>query len=196
MNRALRWLLRASAITALGGVGVVLWPANDLEPATAAEKLAARQKIRCRDDVCEALLLAPAGQCGALVLGIDPAAEAASSCPGDTGFSLPPSGQRLRRLLSCAVRDGAMSSWVALYPPGQVSGQCGVHISLTRPQARAWIERLDASTSTALVSAKLADMPASLKRGGGRWHVFAGQDPMDDTDDSAGLENESVDAGP
>jgi hypothetical protein len=176
-----------------------LWPANDLTPATTQEKQAALAKIRCTGDLCHALLLPPTGQCAALVHQDDRDLTVTGSgdCPGDAGFSVVsiPAGQRLRRLLWCGKRDGAMESyntnWAPAGPPN-----CGTILLFTRGQARAWIERLDASTSTALVSAKLADMPASLKRGGGRWHVFAGQDPTDDGDDGAGLENESVDAGP
>ena len=61
---------------------------------------------------------------------------------------------------------------------------------------RVWIERLDVSTSTALVSTRLADMPAVLKRNGGRWRAWAGTAPDDDTDDASGIEDETVDAGP
>ena len=196
---ALRWLVRAVVVSGFGAVGVALWPADDLTPATLAEKQAALQKFRCPGDICEGLLLAPAGQCVALTTtsGSDPTMDGTGDCPGDSGFSLPVAGERLRRLLACARRDGALDAWVALHPPGQTTGQCGVHLLLNRQQLRAWIERLDASQSTALVSVRLADMPAALKRGAGRWHTFAGIDPTDDTDTGSGIELEdtSLDGG-
>lgn len=198
MNRTLRWLQRAVVVTALGAVGVVLWPDTDLDPATPAEKAAAMAKFRCRGDLCEAVLLPPNGQCTAMVGNDDrdPTATGASDCPGDAGFSVAsiPAGQRLRRLLWCGMRDGAMTSfnaqWAVTGPPA-----CGVSLLFTRKQARAWIERLDASTSTSLVDAHRGAMPAALKRNGGRWHTWAGTPPDDDTDDSAGLDAESVDGG-
>lgn len=199
-SRTVVWLRRAAVITALGAVGLVLRPAADLTPATAAEKRAALAKMRCAGDNCSALLLAPAGQCVALTAteGVDPTMTGGSDCPGDASFAVGsvPAGNRLRRLLACGMRDGALTAFHAEYPPGQVSGQCGVSLLLSRGQVRGWIERLDASTSTALVSTRLADMPAALKRNGGRWHTWAGVDPTDDNDDSTGLEDETADAGP
>lgn len=201
-SKTAKWLSTAVVITALGAVGVVLKPAADSTPATAAEKRAALSKMRCSGDFCSALLLAPAGQCVALTSadGVDPTLNGSGGCPGDKGFVVAsvPAGQRLRRLLACGVSDGALTAFHAEYPPGQVSGQCGVSLLLNRGQVRGWVERLDASTSTSLVSTRLAGMPAVLKRGGGRWHTWAGVDPTDDTDDAetAGLIDQTVDGGP
>lgn len=200
-SQTIKWLRRALVVTALGTIGLVLKPSTDLTPATAAEKRAALSKMRCRGDMCTALLLAPAGQCVALTGadGADPTMTGADTdCPGDANFAVGsvPAGQRLRRLLACGIRDGALTAWHAEYPPGQASGQCGVSLLLNRGQVRGWIERLDASTSTALVSTRLADMPAVLKRNGGRWHTWAGTAPDDDTDDATGLIDETTDGGP
>lgn len=201
-SQTIKWLRRAAVVLAMGAIGIVLKPAADLTPATPAEKRAALAKMRCRGEVCSALLLAPAGQCAALTgaEGVDPTMTGSSDCPGDNGFAVGgvSAGQRLRRLLACGVRDGALTAWHAEYPPGQASGQCGVSLLLSRGQVRGWVERLDASTSTALVSTRLADMPAVLKRNGGRWHTWAGTAPDDDTDDAAdaGLIDETTDGGP
>lgn len=182
-RRALRFLRVPLVVTALGLVGVVLRPAADDTPASAQEKRAVLDKIQCRGDVCYGSLEGPAGQCAALVACDGCDVTAADGCPGDDGYAAPAASGRLARLLHCAREKDALHAWHAdPVLPGQ---PCLVSLMWTRPQARAWAERLDAATSTGMLSHRLADLPARHKRAGGRRHTWAGVAPDADADDLA-----------
>lgn len=180
-RRALRFLMVPLVVTALGVVGVVLRPVTDDTPATAEQKRAVLDKIQCRGDLCFGALEAPAGQCAALAEadGVDP--DAAQGCPGDDDYVAPMLSKRFRRLLHCARTKGALEAWHAdPVLPGQT---CLVSLMWTKPQARAWVERLDGATSAALIGYRLAELPAEYKRAGGRAHTWAGVDPTSDEDE-------------
>ncbi len=185
-RRALRFLMAPLVITGLGIVGVVLRPASDETPATIEQKAAARAKIRCAGDLCYGALEGPAGQCAALGVadGFDP--DALEGCPGDTGYVAPVAGKRLRRLLHCAREKGALSAWHA--DPVLAGQTCLVSLMWSKPQARAWVERLDAASSTALLGYRLADLPAKYKRDGARVHTWAGVAAGDDGEDGETLD--------
>lgn len=182
-RRAFRFLTIPLVVSALGVVGVALRPATDETAATPEQKRAALDKIQCRDGLCYGALEGPAGQCGALAAcdGCEP--DAAQGCPGDDGYTAPTTAARLRRLLHCARTRSALSSWHA--DPVAPGSPCLVSLMWTRPQARAWVERLDAASSTALLSYRLADLPAGYKRDGARVHTWAGAPPGVDADDLA-----------
>lgn len=186
VRAALRFLRIPLVVTAMGVVGVVLKPAGDNTPASAAEKRAALDKIRCppNSDICFGLLAPPAGQCAALAScdGCDPDGET-QGCPGDDGYVAPAADARLRRLLHCARREGALHAWHA--DPVLPGARCAVSLMWERPQARAWVERLDAAASTALIGERLPLRPAFARNGGGRNHTWAGQAPDDDADELA-----------
>lgn len=200
VKAALRFLRIPLVVTAFGVVGVVLRPAGDDAPATQAQKRAALQKIRCPQsgDVCYGLLSPPIGQCTALAScdGCDPDGEA-QGCPGDSGYVAPAAGARLRRLLHCAKREGALHAWHS--DPVIPGSPCSVSLMWSRAEARAWVERLDADASTALVDEHVAGRPAHTKSGAGRLHVWAGVPPDDDSDglaDGGVLDAEPIDGGP
>lgn len=194
-RRALRFVMASGVITVMGLVGVVLRPSNDETPATAEQKAAARSKIRCQGDLCFGALEAPAGQCAALAQadGVDPDSD--EGCPGDPGHVAPVAGKRLRRLLHCARERDALTAWHAdPVLPGQT---CLVSLMWSKPKARAWVERLDAASSTALLGYRLADLPARFKRDGARVHTWAGIAPDDDAEDGTTLDADPLeDAGP
>lgn len=190
-RRTLRFLTVPLVITALGAIGVVLRPAADETAATPEQKAAARAKIRCVGDACFGALDAPSGQCAALaeVDGLDP--DAAQGCPGDDVYVAPVAGKRLRRLLHCAREKGALSAWHA--DPVLAGQTCLVSLMWNKAQARAWVERLDAATSTALLGYRLADLPAKYRRDGGRVHTWAGVAPEDDSEDGSTLDADALD---
>lgn len=180
LRAALRFLRRAAVVTAFGGVGVALWPAASPDPASPAQKAAALGLMRCAGDDCRALQrVTGVAACTALMVngGIPTPAVA---CPGDDGFSAPPVAQRPRRLLDCAVRDGAIADYAAVWarPPGTIN-LCAAAITLDRGQARAWINRLDAASTTAFV-----DVRPSRGSDVAGMHTWAGGDPLDETDDA------------
>ncbi len=185
---ASRFLRRAGAIALAGSVavGVALWPANTPDPATPAQQAAARALMRCRESMCFATLrYADPAICAFLTStnGGETAAPG-GTCPGDAGHANPVAAQRAHRFLACAVRDGALDSWHA-YPSPSVAGVCGVDLRMNRGQFRAWVNRLDAASSTAFVNTRRSLRPADLRRpGGGAVSTWEGVDPDDETDDS------------
>lgn len=202
VRKALRFLRVPLVVTAFGVVGVVLRPAGDDTLATQAQKRAALGKIRCPGGgYCFGLLSPPVGQCTALAScdGCDPNGEA-QGCPGDSGYVAPAAGARLRRLLHCAKREGALHTWHS--DPVIPGNPCSVSLMFTRAEARAWVERLDAAASTAMVDEHIAGRPAHAKNGAGRTHTWAGVPPDDTVDalvDGGVLDTEALepeDAGP
>jgi hypothetical protein len=181
-RRTLRFLRVPLVVTALAAVGVVLRPAADDAPATAQEKRAVLDKIQCRGDLCFGSMRGAAGQCAALTACDGCDATAADGCPGDDGYTAPAAGGRLARLLHCAREKGALHAWHA--DPVLPGDPCLVSLLWTKPQARAWAERLNAA-STAMLGHRLADLPPAFKRGGGRAHTWAGVDPAADDNDPA-----------
>jgi hypothetical protein len=192
-RRALRFLTFPLIVTGLGLVGVVLRPAADDTPATAPEKAAVRAKIRCVGEQCFGALESPASQCAALAAcdGCEP--DEVEGCPGDAGYVAPIAAKRFRRLVHCARVHGALTAWHA--DPVLPGNPCLVSLLWTKPQARAWAERLDAASSTALLGYRLADLPAGYKRAGGRVHTWAGVDPADDAEDASTLDAEPLPDG-
>ena len=181
---AIRFLRIPLVVTAFGVIGVVLRPGDDTAPATDAQKRAVLDKIRCPkgEEFCFGLLAPPIGQCAAIAQcdGCDPDGEV-RGCPGDDGYVAPVAGARVRRLLHCARREGTLHAWHA--DPVLPGAPCAVSLMLTRAEARAWVERLDAASSTALVDEHTVGRPAHARNADGRAHVWAGFDPANDEDE-------------
>lgn len=197
--RTARFLRRAGAVALAGAatVGIALWPASTPDPATPAQQAAARALMRCREGDCFATLrYAAAPTCAVLMQnGGEPVFVGVGQCPGDSGFSSPVAAQRALRFLACAKRDGALDAWHA-FPSPSTPGVCGVDIRMSRGQFRAWVNRLDAASSTAFVDTRRPNRPADLKRGGELVSTWEGVDPADDTDDSAGIDfSDPLDGG-
>ena len=181
MNKTLRYLRRALVVAGLAGAGVTLWPSTSQDPATAAEKRAVLAKLRCNGDDCYALLSISGAPVVASMFGSNgghPSSPAA--CPGDDAWAMPPAADRTRRLLDCAVRDGALTTYAVTYSP-VITTACVV-LRMDRGQARAWASRIDPALSPGLVDVR----PSRGAPCAGRL-AFAGSDPADETDDSASI---------
>ncbi len=201
--RATRFLKRAGviALAGLATVGVGLRLASEPDPASPAQREAARLLIRCDGDMCFALqrFASSPAICAALTQtnAGNTIHAAQGECPGDPGFSTPVAAQRNLRFLACAARDGAIDAWYAFNSPRNIAGVCGVEILMRRAQARAWVNRLDASTTTTLVNVRRSlRHPDLLTDGGAPASVWAGIDPNDETDDSASIDfSDPLDGG-
>lgn len=196
---AARFLKRAGAVALAGAaaVGIALWPASTPDPATPAQQAAARALMRCNEGTCFATLrYAVAATCAVLLQnGGEPVFVGGGQCPGDSGFSNPVAAQRAQRFLACALRDGAIESWHA-YPSPSVAGVCGVDVRMNRGQFRAWVNRLDAASTTAFVNTRRTNRPADLKRAGELVSTWEGVDPADESDDSAAIDfSDPLDGG-
>ncbi len=203
--RASRFLRRIGVV-ALGGVatvGVALWSASQPDPATPAQRAAALALHRCRGEQCFALQRFANGPICAVLTstrgGETVAAGGIDQCPGDAGYSLAavPVAQRAHRFLACAFRDGAIDGWHAFPSPSSPATVCGVEVLLSRDQLAAWVNRLDAASSTAFVNVRRSLRPADLLRpGGGAVSTWEGVDPNDETDDSASIDfSDPLDGG-
>lgn len=199
--RAARFLRRAAVVAVLGaGAGVALWPAATPDPATPAQQAAARALMRCKpgtDDCFATLRYATAAACLPLLQnGGETSYVGAGVCPGDSGFSAPAAALRPLRFLQCAKRDGALEAWHAFASPSSPATVCGVDVRLSRAQMRAWVNRIDAASSTAFVDVRRSNRPADLKRGGELVSTWEGVDPADETDDSASIDfSDPLDGG-
>lgn len=184
-----RFLRRPAIVAGLAlAAGIALWPATTPDPATPAQQAAARALMRCKpdtDDCFATLRYATAAVCAPLLQnGGETSFVGAGLCPGDSGFSTPVAAQRPLRFLQCAKRDGALDAWHAFPSPSTPATVCGVELRLSRSQMRAWVNRLDAASSTAFVDVRRTNRPADLKRGAELVSTWEGVDPADETDDS------------
>ena len=179
MNKALRYLRRALVVAGLAGAGVTLWPSASQDPATLAEKRAVLAKLRCSGDDCYALLSVSGAPVVASVFGANgghPASPAA--CPGDDAWAMPPAVDRTRRLLDCAVREGALTDYAVTYRGAAVDEACVV-LRMDRSMARAWAVRIDPALSPALVDVRPSrGAPCAGKI------VWSGSSVDDETDDA------------
>lgn len=200
-RNALRYLRRVAVVTVLAaGGGIALWPATTPDPATPAQQAAARALMRCKpgtDDCFATLRYATAGVCAALLQnGGETSFVGAGVCPGDSGFSAPVAALRPLRFLQCAKRDGALDAWHAFPSPATPASVCGVDVRLSRAQMRAWVNRIDAASSTAFVDVRRTNRPADLKRAGELVSTWEGVDPADESDDSASIDfSDPLDGG-
>ncbi len=154
--------LLASA-AALGLVGVVVTNT----PGTPAHAV-------CTGGTCMALLQPKAGQCAALMAtGGEP--------PGTQTVSV---GTRTARALE-GIRENdppGLMLWHAFSAAGATDG-CGVTVWLTRVQAAAWRDVVDAAgVGSILADPRLATAPAWAKNGAGHANVLAGQNPAADAE--------------
>jgi hypothetical protein len=139
-----------------------------------------QQKVTLRGQVY-ALLEVDASQVEALAgrESQDPTMEA-EGCPGDDNYIPPAAGAEVRRTLACLVRDNLIE---AFHCEAALPGEKGlITVMLSPEQGSDWLNHLD-RTTTALVEERPSRRLAAHKRDGGRRHVFAGVDPMDDGDD-------------
>lgn len=192
-RKARRWLGRVGVVALAGaaGVGIALRAPADPDPATPAQQAAARAFVRCPpgQDLCLMLqrFAAPA-VCAALMSDNGGEPKDPGLCPGDAGFSAPVVAQRDRRFLDCAKREEAIETWHAFASP-TTPGVCGVELRMNRPQAVAWINRLDAAQVTTLVNVRRSQRPADLLQANGDLvSVWADVDPADEADDAAAID--------
>jgi hypothetical protein len=168
-------LEKAVVAAALAAAGIVVVVAN-----TPADQEVIRGKVTISaDGVTYGLLEATADQCAALVAcdGCDPGADDCADDHPDGGFVAPAAGSELRRTLACLKRDDLIHAFHATTAPA--GEPCSVSVMLLPHQGADWLSHLDAD-SVAVVDEKPSKRPARFKRGGGRSHVWAGQDPLEE----------------
>jgi hypothetical protein len=93
---------------------------------------------------------------------------------------VPTAAETAAETLEKLRQDGLITDWVA--PPVLPGENVLVSVMLRPEQGTDWLLHLDRS-STALVPERPSQRKPEHLRNGGRHHVWAGQDPLDDGDD-------------
>ena len=169
MNNAQKFLMSGVVAIGMGAGGIAFWPSGTISDEQARD--AAMALMLCRGDDCRALLhVVDVGQ-AATVAGQP---ETPAACPGDENYADPVSNALLRRMLDCAVRENAVTTY---YAGALADGSAFVEIRLTRDQALTLSSRIDVTLSAALVDVR----PSKGSPAAGRM-AWAGEDPFDESE--------------